>query len=353
MRDTHAALTSELHPELKVNAPFEPPGLFLSGRVIFEERIPVAGPDAVFLAGQQVVGFRLNSGRSWKPGCLGRLQLDMERAAVKAKVIVQPWDIIELNAGELEKEAARPGRRRKSEGRSLPRGVTLVGPKERLSLAKTARVWPGVIISTETGPVTVSDDAGLRPGSVVEGPCFVGQGTVIDGAKVRPGCSFGPQCRLGGEVEASVFQGFANKHHDGFIGHSFVSEWVNLGALTSNSDLRNDYGPVKVIRGGRPTDTGLTRVGCFIGDHVKTAIGTLLNTGAVVGSFANWFAPGLSPREIAPFSRGTGARLTLEDALFTMRQVMLRRGRAPGPALLAHVAVLHQRGATAGRGPSA
>ena len=106
------------------------------------------------------------------------------------------------------------------------------------------------------------------------------------GTKLREGCSIGPVCRVGGEVEESVIHGFSNKYHDGFLGHAYVGQWVNLGALTTNSDLKNDYSTVEVMMGGKTIDTKSTKVGSMIGDHVKTSIGTLLNTGAVVGSMS-------------------------------------------------------------------
>jgi hypothetical protein len=117
--------------------------------------------------------------------------------------------------------------------------------------------------------------------------------TLIDGAKIRAGCSIGPVCKVGGEVEESIFHSYSNKHHDGFLGHAYVGEWVNLGALTTNSDLKNDYGNVQVtLPGKRPIDTGSTKVGSLIGDHTKTSIGTLLNTGSYVGAMGLLLATG-------------------------------------------------------------
>jgi hypothetical protein len=105
--------------------------------------------------------------------------------------------------------------------------------------------------------------------------------------------SIGPMCRVGGEVEESIIQGYSNKYHDGFLGHAYVGEWVNLGALTTNSDLKNDYGSVAVIMDGKnPIDTGSTKVGSLIGDHTKTSIGTLFNTGAYVGAMCLIMATG-------------------------------------------------------------
>jgi UDP-N-acetylglucosamine diphosphorylase/glucosamine-1-phosphate N-acetyltransferase len=180
-------------------------------------------------------------------------------------------------------------------------------------------------VSIKTGPVFIDSHAQVRPGSFVEGPCYIGPGTVIDGAKVRPGCSFGPECRISGEVDASVFQGYANKCHEGFIGHAFVGEWVNLGALTTNSDLKNTYRPPRTLWQGKTIRMRQLKSGCFIGDHVKTAIGTLINTGTRIGTFANWFEPGLSPKEIPAFAWGSNERWRLDRALSCARDMMSRR----------------------------
>ena len=190
----------------------------------------------------------------------------------------------------------------------------------------------------------------------------MGAKSILLGAKCREGNSIGPVCRVGGEVEESIIQGYSNKYHDGFLGHAYVGEWVNLGALTTNSDLKNDYGNVEVMMPGkRPIDTGSTKVGSLIGDHTKTSIGTLLNTGSYVGamtlimatgkplpktipSFA-WFIEGAVTKgfgkkklygtaEIAMGRRKcqwTPAELAMWDAVFEMtapqRDEAVRRGR--------------------------
>jgi UDP-N-acetylglucosamine diphosphorylase/glucosamine-1-phosphate N-acetyltransferase len=167
--------------------------------------------------------------------------------------------------------------------------------------------------------------------SRLEGPCYVGPQTHVLGAKVRTGTTLGPNCRVGGEVEACIVQGYANKYHDGFLGHSYVGEWVNLGAGTQNSDLRNDYGPVEVTVDGRLVSTGRTKVGCFLGDHTKTGVGTLLNTGTNSGVFCNVLpAGGLLPRYLPSFSSWWNGALRphadLPRLLSTAAEVMRRRG---------------------------
>src|SRR5205823_12729762 len=162
-------------------------------------------------------------------------------------------------------------------------------------------------------------------------PCWVGPGTHVLGAKVRAGTSLGPGCRVGGEVEASIVHGHSNKYHDGFLGHSYVGEWVNLGAGTSNSDLRNDYGEVTVVVNGRRVPTGSPKVGCFLGDHAKTGLGTLLNTGTNAGVFCNLLPSGrLLPKYVPSFASWWNGRLEdcadFDALLRTAAEVMRRRG---------------------------
>ncbi len=333
VRNEVAGITAEAHPDCRVNVNPRQGRLFLSATAIFDEPVSAKGPESVLLAGDEVVGFRVCAECVEELGSVRGLRANLAEEQVKARVIRWPWDIIECNSEQIRREVearsekleARGEKPRTRTGR-IERGAEVVGDRRELHLEPGSRVWPGTVISTETGPVFIERDAAIRPGSFVEGPCYIGPGTVIDGAKVRPGCSFGPQCRIGGEVEASVFQGYANKHHEGFIGHAFVGEWANLGALTTNSDLKNAYQPVQVPWQGKTIDTSLLKVGCFIGDHVKTAIGTLINTGTRVGTFANWFEPGLSPKEIAAFAWGREAHWPLGHVLSNARKVMSRRG---------------------------
>ena len=111
-----------------------------------------------------------------------------------------------------------------------------------------------VVIDAEHGPVYIDEDVEVHPFTRIEGPCYVGKKSILLGAKCREGNSIGPICRVGGEVEESIIQGYSNKYHDGFLGHAYVGEWVNLGALTTNSDLKNDYSTVSVILDGREAD---------------------------------------------------------------------------------------------------
>jgi UDP-N-acetylglucosamine diphosphorylase/glucosamine-1-phosphate N-acetyltransferase len=182
----------------------------------------------------------------------------------------------------------------------------------------------------------IGPDAVVTAFSRLEGPCVIGPRSRVNGANLRAGTTLGPDCRVGGEIECSIIQGCSNKAHEGFLGHSYLGEWVNLGAGTQTSDLRNDYGEVSVVVNGRLIRTGQNKIGCFLGDHTKTAVGTLLNTGTSVGAFCNLLPDGLLPRRIPSFVRCLEGRLTynddLENQLNTAGRVMARRGRELTPA---------------------
>jgi UDP-N-acetylglucosamine diphosphorylase/glucosamine-1-phosphate N-acetyltransferase len=239
-----------------------------------------------------------------------------------------PWELVDGNADEIMRDFADLGFANKQ---SAVTPAAVVGPADGLWVDPTARVEPMVVADTTRGPVVIDRAAVIHAFTRLEGPCYVGPMTQVFGAKIRAGTTLGPQCRIGGEVEASIVHGLSNKYHDGFLGHSYVGEWTNLGAGTHNSDLRNDYGEVTVTVGGLPISTGLGKVGCFLGDHTKTGLGTLLNTGASVGAFCNLLPAGrYAPRYIPSFTSWWNGSLreafTLEQLLATAELAMKRRG---------------------------
>lgn len=178
-----------------------------------------------------------------------------------------------------------------------------------LYVGEGAHIYPNVLINLAGGPVYIGAYTEVRPPTLIDGPCCIMDSagtpkktTIIDGALIRPGAVLGPVCRVGGELEASIIQGYTNKHHAGFIGHAYLGEWVNIGAMATNSDLKNDMSDVKVPVNGQLIDTGELKVGSFIGDHVKLGIGALLTTGTSVGIMTNVLASGsIPPQDIPSF----------------------------------------------------
>ncbi len=198
-------------------------------------------------------------------------------------------------------------------------------------MGKGCRIDGQVVIDARGGPVYFGEKVIVAPHTRIEGPCYVGDNCQLVGGKIRAGCSFGPYCRVGGEVEESIFLGYSNKYHDGFIGHAYVGEWVNFGAMTTNSDLKNNYGEIKVELPSGLISTGLNKVGSFVGDHAKTGIGTLLTTGMVIGHSVNIFGGGLAGGRYIPSFQWGGkdgfVEYDVNKAIATAKIVMSRRGR--------------------------
>ena len=263
--------------------------------------------------------------------CLGDWAQALPTREVGGRMIRRPWDLIELNAEQIVRDFEPSG------GWIRP-GLALVGPAARLSIDPSATVEPMVVADTTNGPVVIGPGAVVKAFTRLEGPCAVGAGTHLLGANIRAGTTLGPQCRVGGEVECIIIQGFSNKAHDGFLGHSYVGEWVNLAAGTTTSDLRNDYAAISVPMNGIEVPTSRMKVGSFVGDHTKTGLNVLLNCGTVIGAFACLLPTGqYAPREVPSFSRvgpsGVKANTAPEKLLATADTVMRRRGRELTPAL--------------------
>ncbi len=242
-------------------------------------------------------------------------------------MIDHPWDLVENNAQALEQDE-RFWRTHREAARV--EGPMRMGPAERLLVDPSARIEAMVLIDTTKGPVIVDRGAIVHAFSRLEGPCYIGADTHVLAGRVK-GSSFGPQCRIGGEVESSIVHGCSNKAHEGFLGHSYIGEWVNFGSGTQTSDLRNDYGKVTVTIAGQKIDTGLLKVGSFVGDHTKTSISCLFNTGSIAGPFGMLVASGgLLPRNLPAFCLANEGRVrerTDLGAMFaTSAAMMARRG---------------------------
>ena len=266
----------------------------------------------------------------------------VEETPRHVRLIRHPWDLAAANDAELRRQLRDFGVA--DEAQVYP-GAYLVCPGQ-IFIDRRARIKPGAVLDAEEGPIHIAHDVVIQPNAVVEGPCYIGpQSIVRPGAAIRAGTTIGPACKVGGEIEASIFQGFSSKQHDGFLGHSFIAPWANLGADTVTSDLKNTYGTVRVSINGVGVETGQQFVGSIIGDHAKTGIGTILPTGCVIGVAANVFTRQVAPRFVPSFAWLTDEGLIpyrVDKALQIARIVMGRRDVELGPAerlLLEQVAV--------------
>jgi len=313
--------------------PVDEERLLLSSRFVpsAEARFEGRGQKAaVLVTDEAVAGLYLPAGVPG-PDPEWLLAPDREAPGAAADIPVEgghvdtPWRLVAENPGRLTADLAREAASRGGVER-LPEGTWKLGANA-LMLGVDTVVEPGVVFDTRHGPIRLADGVEVRTGCRLEGPLYVGAATILLGGNI--GCSsIGPVCRLRGEIGESVILGHTNKAHDGFLGHSYLGRWVNLGALTVNSDLKNNYGTVRIGGPDGPIDTGLTKLGCLLGDHVKTAIGTRINTGTVVGAGSTLLGDSLPPKWVPPFTWGSGsgtAPYERERFIGVARTVLARR----------------------------
>ncbi len=261
-----------------------------------------------------------------------------------SQLLEHVWQLVQNNSAALLDDFAHGPGAGVSVGARIDPGVHLMNDAN-IRLEEGVRLRPGVVLDAEDGPITLAAGVDVQPNVVVRGPVWIGPDCLLKaGAKIHEGTSAGPVCKLGGEIEGSILQAYSNKQHEGFLGHAYLGEWVNFGADTNNSDLKNNYGNVRMWEAGAFVDTGTMFMGLVAADHVKSAINTQFNTGTVVGFSSQVFGAGFPPKYIAPFSWGTtGDLYDLERALETARTVMARRQRNLTPAYEAALRSAHER----------
>jgi len=237
------------------------------------------------------------------------------------------WDIFKKNDAAIREDFELLTEDRTSQ--RIPASVNTIAP-ENIFIEEGAKL-EFVTLNASTGPIYIGKNAEIMEGAIIRGPFALCEGAVVKlGAKVYGATTVGPECRIGGEVSNSVLFGYSNKGHDGFLGNSVLGEWCNLGADTNNSNLKNNYEEVKLWNydKGSFVKTGLQFCGLMMGDHSKSGINTMFNTGTVVGVCANIFGSGF-PRNFVPsFSWGGAAGMVTYDvkkAFETARIVMSRR----------------------------
>lgn len=210
---------------------------------------------------------------------------------------------------------------------------------ESISIGKDVRIEPGVILIPDGGFIHIGDGAHLQAGSAVRGTCSIGQNATLKmGSQIYSGTTIGPHCKVGGEIQNSVFFGYSNKSHGGFVGNSVVGEWVNIGADTNTSNLKNNYTNIRIDdwHTGASVDTGLQFFGSIFADHVKIAIGSKLNSGSQFGVGSSFISRDFSPKRLPHFAWYTDEVIEafeIERALQTARSMMMRRSLEMSPAM--------------------
>jgi UDP-N-acetylglucosamine diphosphorylase/glucosamine-1-phosphate N-acetyltransferase len=333
-REYLAEIARESMPNVAINQLPSEPCLFINGRFILGEKLPGLGSQDMSwkkngeVAAARISGNRLAKLAQIKDGIIPTPWFDgLPVEEIDGTFIQYSWDLVRHNAAQIKTDFAHFNRGGQILGKIYP-NVTLLNEKN-IYIAAGAKIKPGVVLDAEDGPILIGDGATIMANASLQGPVFVGAESVIKmGAKIYEGTSIGEVCKIGGEVEESIIHSYSNKQHEGFLGHSYLGQWVNIGADSNNSDLKNNYSSVKVYVNGEMIDSGLQFVGLIMGDHSKCGINTMFNTGTVVGAMSNVFGAGYPDKFVPSFTWGgieSMERYAFDKALEVARRTMARR----------------------------
>jgi len=339
-RQNLSELVKRDNPNIPINEIDTDICLFINGKILpnesLIETIEESDHDTLFVKGEYIIAARV-SGLNLKKFRNSLSSIfkfsDFEgliKKEVSVDVINYPWDLIKYNGQEISKDFLRLKKKSDNINGKIYEGVIIVN-KDNVIIEEGAEIKPGVVLDAEEGPIYIGKNAKIMPNATIIGPAYIGNNTSIKiEAKIYENTSIGEYCKIGGEVEGSVVHSYSNKQHDGFLGHSYIMQWVNLGADTNNSDLKNNYGSVKVYINDKLIDSGSMFVGLFMGDHSKSSINTMFNTGSVIGVSCNIFGEGFPPKYVPSFCWGgkdTFTTYDIEKAIDVAKRVMKRRNK--------------------------
>jgi len=265
-----------------------------------------------------------------KPGVilkknLARLGKRAERVkAAEGSLFDGFWALVESNGLAIAEQA-----KRFQELMPLPRGVEVRGQASNIMLEAGADIEPNVTLDARLGPIIIGSGASVESFSRIMGPCYIGPKTKVFSALLGGGTSIFESCKVGGQIENSIIMPYANKAHHGYLGDSYVGSWVNLGAGSTFSNLKNTYGNVKLVVDGKKVDSGMMKLGPVIGDMCKVSIGALVYAGKEIGTGSH--VSGRADIDVPSFTfYDSGPKrlveLLLESVLETQRRMMERRG---------------------------
>lgn len=312
--------------------------LFINGRLLIDEKIKKEilklSNDIMLLRDDELIAVKISEDRLRdiqfdEEGILLHQKLEMPHIETSAKLIKYPWDLIKFNGAEIcnDFDFVRGTLKAKNNFARF-KSVEFIN-KKKIILEKGIKIDPFCFLDASGGPIYLGQNAYLQSHSYIQGPAYIGAGSLVKAhTSIYHDTSIGKVCKAGGEIEASILDSYSNKQHDGFLGHSYLSSWVNIAAGTITSDLKNNYGNIDVLINNKPVKSNLQLVGLFMGDHSKTSINMSFNTGTVVGIACNIFGMGFPKKYLPSFTWGgveSSAVHDMSKVIETAKIVMKRR----------------------------
>jgi len=331
------SVVRDRYPDYMVND--FPAGLkeivFINGRTLLrsETALNKLGENQSFTINNKVVAARLSGDQlnTIIKKVQNGLTIDLDEATIEKQkidgVLVEYiWDLIQANSDQIKLDFtfAINGK----VGSKIEDGTVI--QDQNVFIDKTAKIFPQVIVDGSNGPVFIDRNAVIQPHVYIQGPVYIGPSVLIKaGAQIYSGSSIAEGCKIGGEVNNSILLAWSNKAHNGYLGSSYVGSWVNIGAGTNNSNLKNNYGTVKLTVNGELVDTGLQFMGLIMGDHSKCGINSTFNTGTTVGINCNLYGSAIHKKYISSFTWGSAiddyTNYKFDKALAVNKTVMSRR----------------------------
>lgn len=330
-------LIKQNHPDEIVDHVKSDSMLFLNGRILVDDdlykKIPLDGNDEIFTSNNTFIAARV-SGKNLESVSASLKDVlsindfpELPQREIDITIINYPWDLVQHNEQELIRDYKKLTNENENQIKDFP-GVYFLN-KQDIFIGKEVKIKPGVVLDAEEGPIYIGDNVLIMHNASIQGPAFIGQNSVVKmNATIYHNTSIGKVCKVGGEIENTIIHSYSNKQHNGFLGNSYLGSWVNLGAGTTNSDLKNNYGNIKVFVNNTLIDSGKQFVGLTMGDHSKAAINVSFNTGTVVGVSSNVFGGTFPPKYLPSFCWGGSEALTTYDidrSIEVAERVMQRR----------------------------
>ena len=323
VRDEIKELIQEKFPRYTVNPKNIPKGLYLNGAALWNKsNISKIKNGYAFSSSGNLISFISDTSIS----CDEINHIIDKTSKVTSDIdidyISYLWDCIDLFSKYIEFD------KNDLSNLYLPDSLHIKINPNNYYFSKDCNIEPGCILDASNGPIILSKQVTLEAGSVIKGPIFIDEGSIINnGAKLKGNILIGPYCKVGGEVTDSIFYGYSNKQHDGFLGNSFIGEWVNLGANTNNSNLKNNYGRIKFNFSDKLINTKRLFLGVMIGDFSRTGISTMINTGSYFGLGANIFGSGFQNKYIPSFNWGDNKTVDFNKFIETITIMKKRRSK--------------------------
>jgi len=339
VRPDFKELIQEKFPRHTVNPKVIPKGLYLNGAAIWNsQNIEKVLNGHAFSCSGHLVAFRENDMIDFE----NVQQLLETKSSVTSDIqinyISYLWDCIDLIETTLNFDKENLSRF------NIDMDSSIIIDERNIYLSSSVKIEPGCILDASKGPIILNEHVIFQSGAIIKGPIFIDHhSTVNNAAQLKGHIIIGPKCKVGGEITDTIFHGYSNKQHDGFLGNSYIGEWVNLGANTNNSNLKNNYGKIKFQFNNKIIDTKKLFIGAMIGDFTRTGICTMINTGSNIGLGSNVFGGGFQKKYINSFSWGEEDIVDFNKFIKTVEIMKERRSEQSSEIEVAFLKKIYNR----------